>query len=165
MIEGYLKFAQLESHEQISEQPQDINLKDYMEKISDQYINHGSKVNVNIPDGIFIQIKPEYFRRSINNLIDNSCRYAQNILIRAQSKEGKFAHIFIDDDGQGIDEKHLEEVFQPFFRIDKSRNSDTGGVGLGLSIARDIIHKHGGEVKLSKSHLGGLRATITLPTN
>lgn len=163
MIEGYLKFAQLETHDHMSEVTMDVNLKEYLEKISDKYKNYESKVNVNIPENIFVQLKPEYFSRSLCNLIDNSCRYAKNILIRAQSEENKFTHIFIDDDGEGIPDGHLEEVFQPFFRVDKSRNSETGGVGLGLSIARDIIHKHGGEIKLSKSHLGGLRATISLP--
>lgn len=163
MIEGYLKFAQLESHDYLAENTLDINLRDYMNKIGDKYKNHSGKVNINIPEGVFVKIKPEYFSRSICNLVDNSCKYAENILIRAQHEEGKFTHIFIDDDGEGIPENHLEDVFQPFFRIDKSRNTETGGVGLGLSIARDIIHKHGGEIKLSRSHLGGLRAMITLP--
>lgn len=163
MIEGYLKFAQLENHDHLAENTMDVNLKDYIEKIAERYKDYECKVTVNVPENIFIKVKPEYFARSIFNLIDNSCKYANNVLIRAQTKEDKFTHIFIDDDGKGIPEDHMEEVFQPFFRVDKSRNSETGGVGLGLSIARDVIHKHGGEIKLSKSHLGGLRAAITLP--
>ena len=71
--------------------------------------------------------------------------------------------IFIDDNGPGIPEDQLEEVFKPFYRIDPSRNQDTGGVGLGLPIVQDIIHRHGGEITLGKSPYGGLRAMITMP--
>ena len=69
----------------------------------------------------------------------------------------------MDDDGPGIPEKMHETVFRPFARLDQSRNVETGGVGLGLTIARDMVHAHGGEIALSDSPLGGLRARIRLP--
>ncbi len=163
MIEGYLKFAQLDTQDHTTEQNQLVDLKKYISVIVAKYNNFQNNITANIPENINVKIKPEYFSRAITNLIDNACKYSENVTIRAQKEDNKFTHIFIDDDGQGISSDKLEDVFQPFFRVDESRNSDTGGVGLGLSITRDVIHKHGGEVKLSESHLGGLRATITLP--
>jgi len=71
--------------------------------------------------------------------------------------------IFVDDNGEGIASEQLEEVFRPFYRLDTARNLDTPGTGLGLAIARDIARSHGGEITLSQSPLGGLRAHITLP--
>ncbi len=71
--------------------------------------------------------------------------------------------IFVDDNGVGIPENRLEEVFRPFYRLDDARNAQTGGTGLGLAIARDVARGHGGDIVLSKSALGGLRAEITLP--
>jgi two-component system osmolarity sensor histidine kinase EnvZ len=71
--------------------------------------------------------------------------------------------IFVDDNGVGIPDNKLEEVFRPFYRLDDARNAQTGGTGLGLAIARDVARGHGGDIILSRSALGGLRAEITLP--
>ena len=164
MIEEYLNFTQLEVTQSFSEVVSIINLREFINHIAEKYRNFsGVKLNINIQDNIDIKIRPEYFARSIQNLLDNCTRFSKYILIRAQKEEDKFTHIFIDDDGPGIPDDKLEEVFTPFYRLDESRNSETGGVGLGMTIARDIIHKSGGEIKLSRSHLGGLRITITIP--
>jgi two-component system osmolarity sensor histidine kinase EnvZ len=164
MIEGYLNFAQLEVTKSFSEPQLEVNLRKFIDDISIKYLSFTNvKINVNITDNIFVKIRPEYFSRAIQNLIDNSVKFSRYVLIRAQKEENKFTHIFIDDDGIGIPEDKYEDVFQPFSRIDEARNMDNGGVGLGLTIARDIVHKNGGEIKLSKSHLGGLRVTITIP--
>jgi len=164
MIDGYLNFTQLEVTQSFSEPTQEIFLRKFIDDIALKTANFSNvKINVNITENLTIKIRPEYFTRAIQNLVDNAARYAKYILIRAQKEENRFTHIFIDDDGVGIPEEKFDEVFQPFFRIDESRNSETGGSGLGLTIARDIIHKHGGEIKLSKSHLGGLRVTLTIP--
>ena len=71
--------------------------------------------------------------------------------------------IIVDDDGPGIDEDEYQNVMKPFYRIDKSRSQNKSGVGLGLSIANDIIRSHGGNISLDKSHLSGLRVKISLP--
>ena len=71
--------------------------------------------------------------------------------------------ITIDDDGPGITPEMRENVFKPFFRVDGSRNTQTGGVGLGLSIAQDVVHNHGGEIWLEDSNRGGLRVVISIP--
>ncbi len=77
--------------------------------------------------------------------------------------DAEAVEIFVDDDGPGIPEAQREEVFKPFFRLEQSRNQKTGGVGLGLSIAQDIVHSHGGDIMLEQSRKGGLRVVVRLP--
>ena len=101
-------------------------------------------------------------KRSLNNLIDNSIKYAENINLRLSKKSNNII-ITIDDDGVGIPEEELENVFKPFYKIDKSRGNSKSSVGLGLSITSDIIKSHGGNILLEKSHLNGLRVKIFLP--
>jgi two-component system osmolarity sensor histidine kinase EnvZ len=81
----------------------------------------------------------------------------------AAAYHGDAVEITIDDDGSGIPPDKREEVFRPFYRIDSSRNPETGGIGLGLTIARDVMRSHGGELTLSESPQGGLRASLRLP--
>ncbi len=162
MIEGYLSFAQVESQNEFSEPIQEVTLKNFIDGIVQKFKNFPNKFSTDIPDNILLHIRPEYFKRAINNLIDNAIKYGKTIQISA-SLRNEAAIISIDDDGPGIPDNKLDQVFQPFYRLDESRNSETGGVGLGLSIARDIINKHGGDIKLSRSELGGLKATIILP--
>lgn len=163
MIEGYLSFAQLETQNQTVEAIQELNLNKFISDIIERYKAYPNKIAVNVPENIIIHLRPEYFKRALSNLIDNSIKYAKSLEVSAQLVEGN-AIIHVDDDGPGIPENKLEQVFQPFYRLDESRNSETGGVGLGLSIARDIVQKHGGDIQLSRSpSLHGLRATIILP--
>ena len=82
-------------------------------------------------------------------------------IISDQTKDNM--KIFVDDDGPGIAESEYQNVMKPFYRIDKSRGQNKSGVGLGLSIANDIIRSHGGAISLGKSPLNGLRVTISLP--
>ena len=94
--------------------------------------------------------------------MSNSLKFSKKIVI-ACNKKNKHVEIIIDDDGPGIPKKEREKVLQPFYRIEASRNRDTGGIGLGITIAADIINNHGGNFFLEKSPLGGLRAKIYLP--
>ena len=96
------------------------------------------------------------------NLVENARHYAKNLTIRV-GRRGQGIEIIIDDDGPGIPVGLREDVFKPFYRIENSRNPETGGVGLGLSIARDIIRGHGGDILLSGSSMGGLRVKLMLP--
>ena len=100
--------------------------------------------------------------RSINNLIDNSTKYANKIHIQLSKKDSSIM-ITIDDDGPGIPEKEYDNVFKPFYKIDKSRGDSKSSVGLGLSITSDIIKSHGGNILLEKSPTNGLRVKIFLP--
>ena len=95
-------------------------------------------------------------------LLDNARRHADAIQVTA-ARRGNLLDITVDDDGPGIPASAREDVFRPFFRLDTSRNSSTGGVGLGLTIARDVARSHGGDVILGDSPLGGLRVLIRLP--
>lgn len=108
-------------------------------------------------------IKPHALKRCLTNLINNATRYGHEVWVSA-STDKDFLMISIEDDGPGIPEEKVEEVFKPFFRLDPSRNLATGGVGLGLTIARDIAQSHGGDIKLiSSERHGGLQASLVLP--
>lgn len=109
-----------------------------------------------------IVVRPIGFRRALRNLIENAIRYGGGARV-SFAVRGADVVISIDDDGPGIPEDALEEVFLPFHRLEASRSLETGGHGLGLSIARGIIRAHGGDVVLSNRAGGGLRACVTLP--
>ncbi|MGZ2260150.1 ATP-binding protein [Roseobacter sp. A03A-229] len=109
-----------------------------------------------------IQIKPKALRRALRNLIDNAGRYGCNPTLSWNISDGSF-EILVEDDGPGIPDDRLGDVFQPFLRLEGSRSRETGGHGLGLSIARSIVLQHGGTITLSNRAGGGLCARIVLP--
>ena len=109
-----------------------------------------------------VQIKPKALRRALRNLIDNAGRYGKNPLLSWGLSEYSI-DILIDDDGPGIPEDRIRDVFQPFLRLEQSRSLETGGHGLGLSIARSIVLQHGGTISLSNRNGGGLRVLVTIP--
>jgi len=95
-------------------------------------------------------------------VIENAERYGDNPRVCYQARNDEFV-ITVEDNGPGIPAPELERVFDPFFRLEQSRSLETGGHGLGLSIARTIIRAHGGDISLSNRDEGGLRATIAIP--
>ena len=108
-------------------------------------------------------IKDENWKyNDLKNIIDNAQRYADKIHIEVSSNEDE-CFIAISDNGPGIPEKNFEDVFKPFLTLDPSRNKLKGESGLGMTIARDIIRSHGGDIKLYKSFMGGLKTVIDLP--
>ncbi len=109
-----------------------------------------------------VELRPVAIKRCLTNLVSNAQRYASEIRIEAV-RGRTTVEITVDDNGPGIPPEKYEDVFRPFFRLDESRNVDTGGSGLGLTIARDIARSHGGDVALAKSPLGGLRVVVRLP--
>jgi two-component system osmolarity sensor histidine kinase EnvZ len=106
--------------------------------------------------------KKNLIQRSLNNVIDNSIKYAEKIKLGLSKKNNNII-ITIDDNGPGIPENEHQNVFKPFYKLDKSRGDSKSSVGLGLSITSDIIKSHGGNIVLEKSHLDGLRVKIFLP--
>ena len=96
------------------------------------------------------------------NIIENSLRYAKEIRVNVSNNDEN-CFIEVSDNGNGIPEKNYEDVFKPFFTLDPSRNKLKGESGLGMTIARDIVRSHGGDITLSKSVMGGLKVTIRLP--
>ncbi len=160
MIDGYLTFARGGGSEPLSK----INLASLIEEIISTERRDGSLINfVNKSKRIkSVTLRPQVIKRAITNLIINSKKYAKTVKVELQYNS-EHAIITIDDDGPGIEAEHRDDVFKAFFRLDPSRNTDTGGTGLGLTIAKDIFQSHGGDLLLSEASLGGLRATVTLP--
>ena len=115
----------------------------------------GAAVAIEAPSGLMVLLRPEAVRRAITNLVDNARRHARQIALSALQQE-RSVDLLVDDDGPGIAPERRESVFRPF---------ETGGsgTGLGLTIARDIVRAHGGDIWLEQSPLGGLRARIRLP--
>ena len=101
-------------------------------------------------------------KRVVSNLVGNALKYASSVTVEAR-QTGKCAELVVKDDGPGIPDDKLESVFDPFVRIETSRSKETGGVGLGLTIARSIARAHQGEIVLSNRREGGLSATLRLP--
>ena len=160
MIDGYLTFARGEGSESLSK----INLASLIEEIISTERRDGSVINfVNKSKTMkSVTLRPQAIKRAITNLIINSKKYAETVKVGFEYNS-EHAIITIDDNGPGIKPEHRDDVFKAFFRLDPSRNTDTGGTGLGLTIAKDIVQSHGGDLLLSEASLGGLRATLTLP--
>lgn len=115
-----------------------------------------------IQHGIFMTVRPDAIKRAMSNLISNAKKYADHVWVRVY-RIGQMVEIIVEDNGPGIPQEKMQDVFKPFFRLDESRNSKTGGVGLGLSIVKDVITSHGGEIFLEPSNRGGLRVVVRLP--
>ena len=101
-------------------------------------------------------------QRCLNNLIDNAIKFAKRVEIK-QFKNKNNIYINFEDDGPGIPKEEYDNVFKPFYKIDKSRGQSKSSVGLGLSISSDIVRSHGGNIELGKSEKGGLKVKISLP--
>src|SRR5262249_50207462 len=105
--------------------------------------------------------KPQALRRCLTNLLDNAVTFGSRATVHVE--DGPALVIRVRDAGPGIPEADLERVFEPFYRLESSRNRDTGGSGLGLSIARDVVQAHGGSLVLANLPVHGLEAVVTLP--
>ena len=158
MIESYLLFIKQREEENVKKF--DIS-KLIGDVIFDAKRNGDTITPINI-ETIDAEIRISAMRRAITNLSSNACREGTKVEI-SLLKQSSHAVIIIDDNGPGIKEENFTDVFKPFYRIETSRNLSTGGLGLGMTIARDIARSHGGDVKLNKSPLGGLRAILSIP--
>ncbi len=156
MLNEYLQFTS-SSH---SEKNEIFNLSKLLEEVIDRYEN--KNISKNISQNILINGRKNLLKRSFNNIIDNGLKYGKNINIEL-NKSGKNLFLIIEDNGPGIPIEEYENVFKPFYKIDKGRGETKSSVGLGLSIASDIIRSHGGHIKLYKSSLNGLGVKIFLP--
>jgi two-component system osmolarity sensor histidine kinase EnvZ len=159
MLNAYLDFVRGEGGEAASR----TDLKDMLERLVTAARRSGSKIELSLSGDLSISLRTLAFERCLNNVIGNARKFAQSIRVAGLREDGEHILIIVDDDGPGIPDDHLEEVFKPFVRVEKSRNKATGGVGLGLTITQDIVHSHGGQIWLGKSPLGGLRVSIRLP--
>jgi two-component system osmolarity sensor histidine kinase EnvZ len=156
MLNEYLQFTSSTYLEKVEL----FNLSELLEEIIKKYNNRS--ISKNITERVYYNGRKNLIRRCINNLIDNALKYGENINIEL-SKKNTNIFIKIEDDGPGIPEKEYDNVFKPFYKIDKGRSESKSSVGLGLSIASDILRSHGGNIKLEKSKLNGLEVRIFLP--
>ena len=144
-----------------------FDLADLLQSLCDDRVDSGHRALYDGPAHVVAEGRPVALRRALANLMDNAIKYGGGFTVRletgADGTDAANALIHIDDDGPGIPEAEFEKVFAPFYRLERSRSRDTGGVGLGLSTARSIIRGHGGDVILANRGEGGLRATVTLP--
>ena len=158
MLEGYLAFARGEG----KEEPKTTDLTAILDEAAAQARRKGGIVDLHTEGRLMAPLRPNAFKRCVTNLIDNAIRYADHVSVRA-GQRGDAIEVTVDDDGPGIPEDEREAVFKPFYRIEGSRNPGTGGVGLGLTIAKDVMRGHGGDIALSASPNGGLRARLRVP--
>jgi two-component system osmolarity sensor histidine kinase EnvZ len=158
MLEGYLAFARGD----MIEQAQAVNIRHLLEEMKADAERQGHKTTIEVEGDPVVTIRVDGFRRCLGNLMANAARHADRIAVSA-AHDLKRLTVNVDDDGPGIPEEMREAVFKPFFRLDEARNIDDGGSGLGLAIARDIARSHGGEITLSQSPMGGLRASVRIP--
>ena len=156
MLNEYLQFTS----SSYVEKDEMFNLSELIEEIIKKYNN--KNISHNLIPRIYINGRKNLINRSLNNLIDNGLKYANKVEI-SLTKKNTNLFIIIDDDGPGIPKKEHENVFKPFYKMDKGRNDSKSSVGLGLSIASDIIKSHGGNIMLEKSKFNGLRVKIFLP--
>jgi len=158
MLEAYLAFARGEEAEPAVE-------TDICELVG-EVVAAARRQNANIQfesrESTLVTVRRNALKRCLNNLIINAARYGKTAEVHIAIRDHA-VDIVIDDDGPGILAEQREDVFRPFMRIETSRNPTTGGVGLGLTIARDVARFHGGDVVLENSPLGGLRARVWLP--
>jgi len=160
MLDDYLAFARGEGGEESS-------LTDLSELVRDaasaaERAQPGAQIAVTAPAHFPVSVKRAGLRRVLANLIDNALKHGSKVAVSLTQDE-RLVEIAVQDNGPGIPESRREEAFRPFHRLDEGRNLQSGGSGLGLAIARDIARAHGGDIVLSESALGGLKATVRLP--
>jgi len=158
MVEGYLAFARGEGQET----PAPTDLGALLRDVVAQMTRDGRAIDLHIEQDLTLPLRRDGMRRCLTNLIANAQRYGKRVAVRAGRRK-TMIEVTVDDDGPGIPPERHEDVFKPFFRLDQSRNPATGGIGLGLTIARDVARSHGGDVALEDAPGGGLRARIWLP--
>ena len=158
MLDSYVSFVRSEAPEPI----ENININKLLKDIIKNIDLNNLKFKFLEKNIIKTSGRPIQLKRAIQNIIDNSLRYSDELYIEILSNDDGCI-LIIEDNGPGIPEKNYEDVFKPFFSLDPSRNKLKGESGLGLSITRDIIRSHGGDIKLSNSNYGGLKSQIELP--
>jgi two-component system, OmpR family, osmolarity sensor histidine kinase EnvZ len=158
MVHGYLDFARGEG----TEEPLETDVSLLLEDVAAAMRRDGIPLSVTAGSEFVMPVRPNALRRCLGNLIVNARRYGSHVWLTGVAVTGGI-DILVDDDGPGISPTDRGRVFRPFVRLDQSRNRSTGGVGLGLTIARDVARSHGGDIRLETSPQGGLRARVHLP--
>ena len=158
MIDGYLAFARGEE----GEKPVPTDIGELLAGVVASGRRRGGDITLTRDGPVEMPVRPQALKRCFTNLIDNALRHGDHLAVTLSS-DGETVEIALDDDGPGIPAAEREEVFKAFYRLDASRNLETGGAGLGLTIARDVVRGHGGDILLGDAPTGGLRALVRLP--
>ena len=156
MLNEYLQFTS----SSYTEKDEAFNLSELIEDVINKYAN--KNILQDLTPRVYFNGRKNLINRCLNNIIDNALKYANKVEIKLNKKNTNL-FIIIDDDGPGIPGKERENVFKPFYKINKGRADSKSSVGLGLSIASDIVRSHGGNIMLEKSKMNGLRVKIFLP--
>ena len=156
MLNEYLQFASTGA----KEKTEMFDLSELVQNLIKKYEN--PNIIQNFKNEIYYNGRKNLISRCINNLIENSLKYGKKIEVKIEKNQDNIM-ISISDDGPGIPENEYENILKPFYKIDKSRSETKSSVGLGLSIASDIVRSHGGDIKFSKSKYSGLEVSIFLP--
>jgi two-component system osmolarity sensor histidine kinase EnvZ len=159
MLAGYVAFARGDA----GELPKPTDIPALLREIEADARRHGAELKISFRGHKTVIVRPDALKRAIGNLVGNATGFGTEVELSASVDE-RYLVIFVDDNGPGIPEDKREEVFRPFLRLDEARNLDRSGSGLGLAIARDVARSHGGDIVLSKSPKGGLRARFHIPT-
>ena len=157
MTEATLAFARDDATQ---EETRTVDLSALLESLCNDLADLGWDVTFKNGEKIPFRCGPEALRRAVRNLVENAVRYGERARV-ILTRTPDAVEIVVEDEGQGIPEEEFERVFQPFVRLESSRNRQTGGVGLGLSIARSLVRSHGGDVLLLNG--SGLHAVVRLP--
>ena len=178
MLEDYLAFAKGDGGEEAAP----TNVGELLEEVNEETLHYGTPIEIRIRQpstDLVLPLKRQAFKRAITNLVTNAARFGDYVVIRAGA-DAEWLRIEVDDDGPGIPPAERDNVFRPFYRLGNGRARDMGNIagntggnaggnaglgntGLGLAIARDIARSHGGDIALSESSMGGLRATVRVP--
>lgn len=159
MLEGYLSFVSGEGGEPSTF----VDMNEMILSILNKFRNSKALIRYTTNDQVSaIQGREQSLKRALTNIIGNAFNYGNTVSVSLESNNNKL-EITVDDDGPGIPPDKREDVFKAFYRIEGSRNKETGGVGLGLSIAKDVIVSHGGKIELADAPIGGLRVLISIP--
>ena len=159
MISSTMEFTREEAK---NEENHIVDVGALLESICDDMSDAGLPVELKTPGSFLLECRKISLKRAFSNLLDNAVKYGEKAVVTINN-EGDSLDITIEDNGLGIPENEMEKVFDPFYRLEPSRNPRTGGIGLGLSITQSVIHAHGGELSLSNRREGGLMVRVRLP--
>ncbi len=159
MLEGYLDFARDLSTDELQD---DVDVSELVDEIVAAVARSGHEPIVAVEPDLKVTARRDALRRALTNLISNSLKYADHVWLGV-ARLGDDVIFTVEDDGPGIDPTDYEDAFRPFVRLDEARNQNISGVGLGLSVVRDVARSHGGDIVLGRSDKGGLRAALRIP--
>jgi signal transduction histidine kinase len=159
MVEATLAYLRGETE---TEAPRPADLAAILRTLCDDAADRGEGVSYAGPDHVRLRLRPVAIKRTFTNLIENAVKYGGGARVHLADRPDA-ATVRVEDDGPGIPEEALEAVFEPFQRLEASRNRSTGGTGLGLTIARRVVQGHGGTLSLVNRPAGGLAAIVRLP--